>query len=248
MKVDVVIPTRNEPTLSRCIKAVRENIDVNRIILVSDRENPLGDLNIILEKGNVGEARALGLQAVNTPIFASVDSDVLVTPEWWAWAKETIMDPQNGAVQGYAAPEGNRYRTIQTNFIKRGGQFGRGFCCLGNVLLKTDIVRKVGMPTIRVGEDWELRNRIEAIGYRWVSNFDIWVPHLKSDRDVLHHSIWWGKMGGNVNYWKSLKNGLYFFVEGTLTLNQNHLWHSLNQFCMIYGGLAGTVAKIKSEH
>ena len=125
--------------------------------------------------------------------------------------------------------------------------YRRGFCDLGNTLLKTEIVRKVGMPLILVEEDWELRNRIEAIGYKWVTNFMIWVPHLKSDVDVLRHSIWWGKMNGKMGkptpYLVYLRRFGYHSLLGLLTLNENHLWIATNNLASLYGRLLGQLDK-----
>ncbi len=80
MKVDIVIATKGEQTLKICIESIHRSMEVNRIIIVSSDPISLGDLNIISKDGNVGEARAKGLDAVETQIYASIDSDVLVTP------------------------------------------------------------------------------------------------------------------------------------------------------------------------
>jgi len=85
-KTDVVIPTRGEPSLQSCLRAVTKNVLFNRIILIAptkffkDLLKDFRGLTLALpDEKNIGKIRALGLGYVTTPFYGSIDSDVLVT-------------------------------------------------------------------------------------------------------------------------------------------------------------------------
>lgn len=243
MKVDVVIPTKGEWTLPYCIKAVRKNVDVNNLILVATSEcystvKKLADVCLVFDEKNVGKARAVGLGCVETPMYASVDSDVLVTREWFDWCTRTLQsDDAIAACQGYARHIGKYYSILQSAWIKdKGGKYGKGFCCLGNTLLKTEIIRKIGIPPIAVEEDWQLRLKVEESGFKWISNLNIVCPHLKTDVDVWKHAVWWGRMGGDVSLKRCLARIPYYLTFGLRqrSLKQNLFLVGL-QLHLIYG-------------
>jgi hypothetical protein len=251
-KLDVVIPTKGEWTLPYCIRSARHAIPINNLILVTpsflkDEAGKVGDVVVVLDEKNVGKARDEGLKKVETPVYASIDSDVQVTPRWFEWCWKTIRQSDVAACQGYARTQSKYYAPIQIEYIKRGGKYDEGFCCLGNTLLKTDIVRKVGMPRIRVEEDWELRLRIEKAGYKWVSNLDIVCPHLKTDLDVWKHAVWWGKMGGDVDVLRSLERIPYYLTFGIRErpLGQNLFLVGLN-LSLLYGKFVKRARRMNS--
>ncbi|MHA1774701.1 MAG: glycosyltransferase [Candidatus Heimdallarchaeota archaeon] len=195
VKVDVVVPAYNsERTLGKCLSAIRECMEVNNLIVVysESKDNTLeiaksySDIVLTVPKGNIGLARAVGLQEVKTPYYASVDSDVAVNREWNEWCIKTIQQKDVAACQGFAKPIARIYGSLYEKFLFEGrGLRGRGFLCLGNTMLKTKIIKRVGMPRLHVGEDWELRKRIQKIGYKWISNIKIKTTHLKTDIDVI---------------------------------------------------------------
>ena len=243
LKVDVVIPTKGEWTLPYCVKAIRKNVDVNNLILVATSEcysavKKLADVCLVFDEKNVGKARSLGLTCVETPMYASVDSDVLVTSEWFNWCTTTIQSDGNVvACQGYAKQMGKHYSVLQLRWINdKGGKYGKGFCCLGNTMLKTDIIRQIGIPEIPVEEDWQLRLKVEEAGYNWITNINVVCPHLKNDVDVWKHAVWWGKMGGAVSLGRCLVRIPYYLTFG---LRQRNLKQNLFlvglQLHLIYG-------------
>jgi glycosyltransferase involved in cell wall biosynthesis len=220
-KIDIVIPTKNEWTLPYCIQSVRRNIPVNQLILVAPSDfisslKPLADVLIAFDEKNVGKARAKGLENVETEYYASVDSDMLINPHWYDWCVKTIQPEKVGACQGIGKPLAPLYWEFEKGYLKRGGMYGKVFCCLGNTMLKTFLVRKVGMPQVRVGEDWALRLRVEKAGYKWVSNINLPCTHLKNDVDIWEHPLWWGEMGGDVNVKGSIHNMGWFCTKGLM--------------------------------
>jgi len=246
VNVDVVIPTKGEWTLPYCVDALKKNVNLNRLIFVApqsslNRIKGYADQVIVFNDKNVGKARAIGLEQVETPYYASIDSDVLVTKEWFDWCIKTIQSHNDiAACQGYARNISGTYRKLQRTYILHGGKYGEGFCCLGNTMLKTDVIRKVGMPTIRVEEDWQLRLKLEARGYKWVSNLNIVCPHLRNDVDMWKHAVWWGKMGGDVPLTRCLIRIPYYLTFGAKQrkMCENLFLVSL-QLHLIYGKLLG---------
>jgi hypothetical protein len=243
-KIDVVIPTRGEWTLPYCVSAARKSIPVNRLIFVCPNNSfakaltlsEAPDICVVFDEANVGRARAEGLKRVETPVFASIDSDVMVTPEWFKWCSEALKPSDVAATQGFAKTQGRYYPKLQEDYIRKGGKYGRGFCCLGNVLLKTDVIRKLSMPEVRVEEDWQLRLKVEKAGYKWAANLDIICPHIKSDMDVWRHAVWWGRMGGEVNALRCLERIPYYLSFGLKQrpLGQNLFLVGLNLH-LLYG-------------
>lgn len=201
MKIDVVIPTVGEWSLPFCIKRVRKYIPVGALILVgptsldSQMKN-LADVFLPLDERNVGKSRAKGLEYVETEFYASVDSDVLINPHWFEWCVKIIQPKDVGACQGYAKATGKIYSRMDEEFIRRGGMWGKGLCGLANTLLKTVVVREVGMPEIPLHEDWNLLLRMKNAGYRWISNMELISDHLVTDVDVWKHHVLWGRKGG----------------------------------------------------
>jgi len=100
------------------------------------------------------------------------------------------------------------------------------------------LVRKLGIPELRVGEDWALRLKMEKCGYKWISNMNLVCTHLKTDVDVWKHAIWWGKMGGEVDLLNSLHQLGYHATKGLLKhkISENLFGIALEIF-MIYGRL-----------
>lgn len=198
MRIDLVIPTKGEWSLPFCVRRVRKYVPVNRLIMVGpenlgQKVRNLADVFVPFNERNIGKARAKGLEYVETEYYASIDSDVLINPNWYKWCMKTIRHEDVGACQGYAKAIAKIYGRHEEDFIRRGGLWGKSNCSLGNTLLKTDVVRELGMPQISLHEDWNLLLRMENAGYRWVSNIDLVSVHLITDVDVWKHHISWGR-------------------------------------------------------
>lgn len=251
LKIDVVIPTKGEWTLKYALDAVRKNVDVNRIILVITKDfegeaKKLDAVYTVFDEKNVGKARNEGLKLVETDTFASIDSDVLVTKEWFNWCMKTIQKRNVGACQGYTKTFGKYYANLQMKYIRRGGKYGKGLCCLGNTMLKTNVVREVGMPQIPVEEDWQLRLRTERAGYKWISNLNIVCPHLKNDLDVWKHSIWWGSMGGKVVIRQQAKFLAWNMMKAVFKPKNRleKIFSATNNLCILYGSFKRNLVTI----
>lgn len=195
--IDVVILAKNsEKTLEYCCKAVLTRIPVNNLIIVVGKSvdktlevaEKYAHLVIEEETNTIGSARDLGLKHVETKFYASIDSDVIISPEWYNWCIKTICEnPSVGACEGYVKPFGHHYYDFQYSLKDKG------YCSLGNTLLRTKLIKEVGMPHEPYEEDMYLRERIERRNYNWAVNFDVVSTHLVNDVDIFRHYIYFGK-------------------------------------------------------
>ena len=191
-RFDVVIAAKDmASTLGTCCKALKEIGYLENLIIVVGKSKDsteelaekYGDIVVQDHGEGIGEARQVGLKNVRTSFFAFVDADVIVTSEWGRWCSETIEHPKVGACEGVAVPIGKySAMTVEESKVKKGE-----YCTLGSTMLKTDVVKKVGMPKMVMSEDWELRRRIWAAGYKWIVNPNIKYPHLVTDWQGLKH-------------------------------------------------------------
>ena len=110
--VDVVILTKNSERLLReCIDSVYRNIPVNRLIVVDgystdkteqivrEFEEDHGNVVFIQDRGTRGSARQKAMENVKTDWFMFVDSDVVLSRDWFAKAEKLITEDV-GAIWG----------------------------------------------------------------------------------------------------------------------------------------------------
>jgi cellulose synthase/poly-beta-1,6-N-acetylglucosamine synthase-like glycosyltransferase len=196
-RIDVVIPTTGEPALHRCLKSIGENVRVNKVILVGPSSVQLvlsetEDMKfVICDERNVGLARREGLEYVTTRFYASIDSDVIVNREWFKWCMACVKEDNVGACQGLLRNVGKHSNRMLQHVAKRGI-----YVDLANTILRSSVVRAVGMPEKRYGEDRELRSRIEKAGYKWVMSTNVVCTHLVSDVDSWRHEARWAAVSG----------------------------------------------------
>ena len=206
-KVDVVIPVKNESEKLRfCCESVLKHIPVNNLIIVvspsKDRTlqvaEHFGDIVFTDENNGIGHARALGLEKVETEFYASIDADIIIPGNWYSVCSDSIKKERVAACQGYDRPIGKNYVKWDQILL------GENRCTLGNTMLRTDVIREVGMPTRSWLEDYFLRDRLEFRGYKWVTRFEVVSTHWVTDIDMIRH---YGARGGQQrtrlsNIWK----------------------------------------------
>ncbi len=202
--VDVVIPVRTATggehvKLDMCCKALRAYVPVNQLIMVTADCTPenvraideRADIPIIDKSAiGVGRARRIGLNRVETSYYASVDSDVLLSENWYRWAIATVKQAGVGACQGYSRPQSRFFERLHYLDALSIGRY----VDLGNTMLSTELVRKVGMPDTPAYEDEELRRRLASHGYSWITNPSLISTHLLSDSDIFRHAYHFGTL------------------------------------------------------
>jgi hypothetical protein len=244
----VVIVTRGEWTLPYAIRSARRIIPINNLILVAnsnflDKAKELGDICVSFDEPSIGKRRAEGLKHVDTPIYISIDSDVQVTLEWFRWCSKIIQKSDVAACQGWARAMGKYDPIVKEKIIrKRGGQI----CGLAETFLKTDIVRKVGMPTIGADEDVFLRNRIEALGYKWVSSVDVICYHIRNDVDLWRSYAYFARLEKRID--KTERVILRIPYNLTFGMAKRSFMENLYivgiELSLLYGKLLGTFDRI----
>ena len=101
MDIDVAILTMNsERMLRECINSVYKNVPVNSLIIidgnstdttadiVKEFQEKYGNVTFVQEKGTRGSARQKAIQLVKSDWFMFVDSDVLLSKNWFAEAEK----------------------------------------------------------------------------------------------------------------------------------------------------------------
>jgi glycosyl transferase family 2 len=212
--VDVVVPVRSAEgseyrKLLICCRAIRSRIPVNQLIVPSassraktkQRISELADIPVFDEDAvGAGPCRNLGLKKVQTEFYASIDADTAVREEWYPWCIRTIRDPNVAACQGYSRP----LSRLLDRFVTMEALDKSTYADLGNTMLRTDVVKALGMPTAPMLEDHMLHNRIIRNNYQWIVNRDISSDHLLNELDVLWHRYWYGRFEPQdlASFWK----------------------------------------------
>ncbi len=201
--VDVVVPVRSAEgseyeKLVLCCKAIRQRIPVNRLIIPTANQSEktrrriaeLADLPVFDETAvGAGLCRNIGLREVETEYYASIDADTAVREGWYPWCINSIRQPKVAACQGYSKPVSR----LLDRFVKIEALDVGTYADLGNTLLRTAVVRKVGMPIEPMMEDHLLHDRLTRRGYQWIVNRELISDHLLNELDVLRHRYWYGR-------------------------------------------------------
>ena len=188
MKVDVVLLTKDSlrPCLAECVESIYRNIPVNRLIVV-DGGSTDGTLGFLEKQPNAvfiddshgtrASARQKGIDAVQTEWHVHVDSDVVLSDDWFkkAWANVT---EDVGAVWGVAVPNEKHYynatyamaklyRTSVRDLMVRQMRSERYM--MHDTLIRTGAVKDIKIPSnLHIWEDDYIGKHIVSKGYRFL--------------------------------------------------------------------------------
>jgi len=169
--IDVVMLTRNsECVLDECLRAVYENVPVNRLIIV-DRfsadetlkiieryDKEYGNIVVLLREGTRAMARQEGIEKVVTDWFMFVDSDVVICKDWFkkAWK---LVDEEVGAIWGVDVP-GNIKSSFLLKILTQVSM--RSFNARGgthDILVRHEVVEGIKIPAnLHFYEDAFIKN------------------------------------------------------------------------------------------
>jgi glycosyltransferase involved in cell wall biosynthesis len=193
--VDVAILTMNsERMLRECINSVYENVPVKNLIVVdgfstdatvdiiNEFKEKYGKVIFVQEKGTRGSARQTAIQLVKSDWFMFVDSDVLLSKNWFAEAQKLVKDDV-GAVWGieiWSVLRGQSLllrlfeRVTLKIFEKRGGTH--------DLLVRRKTVEDIKIPyQLHTYEDGYIKDWIEEKGYKVLGVYEPFCIHFRPE-------------------------------------------------------------------
>ena len=239
MRVDVIVITKNsERVLDKCLKAIYENVPLNRLIIVDgystdktleivgEFQKKHGNVLVIHDNGTRASARQKGIDQVGTEWFMFVDSDAVLCKDWFNKAEKHIGQ-KVGAVWGIEVWSTIKNPAILKLFLwltrkifdLRGGTH--------DTLIRTDLVSDIKIPkALHVFEDAYIKDWITQKGYKLVSCYEPYCIHHRPA------SVW--TIRGSLNIIAdSIRAGrLMLFVKLTLAYGFYTIY-SIYQFLAI---------------
>jgi glycosyltransferase involved in cell wall biosynthesis len=190
--VDVVVLTKNSERLLReCFDSVYRNVPVSRLIVVdghsTDRTPKIveefqekhGNVVFIQDQGTRGSARQKAMEIVETEWFMFVDSDVLLSKNWFTNAQKLVKEDV-GAVWGIEIWSilrkmkllGLFQRVTLKIFDKRGGTH--------DLLVRRKAIEGIRVPNhLHTYEDAFIKSWILKKGYKVVGSYEPYCMHFR---------------------------------------------------------------------
>jgi glycosyltransferase involved in cell wall biosynthesis len=187
MDIDVAILTMNSGRMLReCINSVYANLPVNNLIIidgystdntaeiVKEFQKKHGNVTFIQEKGTRGRARQTAIHVVKSEWFMFVDSDVILSKNWFAEAEKLLSDDV-GAIWGIEiwsvlkdAKVLRMFERVTLKiFEKRGGTH--------DLLVRRKTVEDIKIPfKLHTYEDGYIKDWINKKGYKVLG---VYEPH-----------------------------------------------------------------------
>jgi glycosyltransferase involved in cell wall biosynthesis len=192
--IDVVMLTKNsEHLLGKCLASVYKNVPVNNLIVVdgfsTDRtlkivnrvKEEYGNVTVLSVDGSRARAREKGISKVSTDWFMFVDSDVVLSNDWFRKAQKNIRN-DTGAVWGINIDlipnvRDKRFLRVQSLIARqcfglRGGTH--------DTLIRRESVEGISIPEqLHTYEDAYILSWIKKKGYKIEVGDDICCFHYK---------------------------------------------------------------------
>ena len=198
--IDVAILTMNSAArLRECITSVYQNIPVKRLIIVdgfsTDETKSIidefqvrhGNIVFVQEKGTRATARQTAIKLVSGDWFLFVDSDVILSKDWFIEAQKQLANDV-GALWGieiWSVLRGNRIlgffeRVTLKIFEHRGGTH--------DMLIRRETVADIKIPfRLHTYEDAYIKAWITQKGYRVLGVYEPHCIHFRAE------SVWTAK-------------------------------------------------------
>jgi glycosyltransferase involved in cell wall biosynthesis len=193
--VDVVVLTKNsEHLLSKCLASIYKNVPVKNLIVVdgysTDRTLKIvnkaneehGNVLVLSMNGTRAKAREAAIRLVTTDWFMFVDSDVLLSRDWFAKAQRNV-DDDVGAIWGLNidvipnVTKDRRFIKLQSLiarqcFYLRGGTH--------DALIRREAVEGIKIPEqLHSYEDAYIMDWVKRGGYKAVVGDEVYCLHFK---------------------------------------------------------------------
>ncbi len=192
--IDVVMITKNsEFMLKRCIESIYANLPVENLIIIdsfsSDQtltiinrlKRKYQKIKVIKLKGSRALARQTGISLVKTEWFMFIDSDIILSQDWFKVAEKQMKDDV-AAIWGVnidVVPGVRNKRFIRLQhfvanycFNIRGGTH--------DTLIRLEAVKDINIPNyLQMYEDAYIINWIKKKGYKTIIGKSLYCLHYK---------------------------------------------------------------------
>ena len=194
LKIDLVMWTLNaESTLERSLRsietAVPGSVICHRCLVdggSTDTTRVIGErfgwTVVTAHRRGIPFQANQALDLVDTPIFASFEQDVGVSPDWFRILMPRLLsDPRVAVVQGLRAASGSQYLEAIDGYGVRHGLVPPWVYSIDNDLYRTDAVRSVGGFPLDypMSTDGALRNILFEKGWKWRVYQDVVSEHYR---------------------------------------------------------------------
>jgi GT2 family glycosyltransferase len=200
-KIDLVMWTLNSAkTLPFTLRSIENAIPkeyVNQRIMV-DGFSVDGTQNIGKKFGwRVLDAEKVGipyqanqaLDNVETEIFASFEHDIILNPNWFhAVLRHLESDPSVAVAQGVRLTTNHVFKKIEEVCLERNIPYRS----IDNNMYRTEVIKKLGGfdPRFLISCDWELQERVQKAGYKWISDKTVVSDHIRGDLWNITNHFW----------------------------------------------------------
>jgi glycosyltransferase involved in cell wall biosynthesis len=218
-RIDVIMCTynSNKPYFHTVLQRIFEEIPVHCFIVV-DRFSSDGTEAKVLEvfpkakvirsMENLGRARKIGIDIVDTPFFAFIDDDVVLLKGWYEHVRG-LMDNRIGAVACFAKEKtrltrgiyyyATRPRLVVSSKSNVDSQRGYTFATL---MKKKAVATWKPDGTLAACEDHEILRHVVGRGFLWLTSYFVFAEHFQPDQHyfAFFREIWrkgtWNTAGG----------------------------------------------------
>ena len=258
LQIDVTVATKNNAqTIGNCIRAIRENIPLRKLI-VADGSSSDGTDRIARSLGAevkectglLGSVRYFQAQQCETEWIAIIDSDVYVYPSWWPEVSQYIHDADVGMILAIGDSPMDRFEIYGDYIHHIASRFGTA--AFSNTLVRRKLILACNELNNRIhaGEDTVFARYLDRLGLRIVTVQKKLVYH---DKNIVNEHpqafLRWGKslrlrggVSGAKELVKTLKNNIrnwVIFTKDTHRLNFHLLLFLLYLWIMCFTGYIG---------
>jgi glycosyltransferase involved in cell wall biosynthesis len=196
--IDVVVLTKNsEHLLDKCLASIYANVPVKNLIvvdgfstdgtlkIVNKINEEHGNITVLNVNGSRAKAREKGARQVRTEWFMFVDSDVILSRDWFRKA-EKIIRTDVGAVWGVNIDvipnmKDKRFLKLQSLIARQCFNLRGG---MHDTLIRREAVEGMKIPEqLHAYEDAYIINWIKEKGYKTVIGDGIYCLHFKPPGD-----------------------------------------------------------------
>lgn len=203
MDLDVVVCAKNRAeALERILKQIIREIPFRNLIVIygSSKDGTKQVAEKYTKKvfwdgdKGLGAARNMGIRKTESELVAMIDTDVVLTKDWYKHVMRHFDDPKVAAAMGTTL-YGYGNPLVRRHFEYCLSWMHEWWGCT-NTVFRRGVLLEIGNFDERIhgaGEDYDLFRRMSSAGYRWVWDREFVVYHPMSFSEYLHRFGWWAK-------------------------------------------------------